>query len=237
MKIVGINVSVLDGGIRRVSVTGEFAKNEDLEEGDTDRLLSLIQEHAACRVTPVSREPAAPAEEAAPAATAGRRRHVNPLGDGETGEKPDPTEAAPTGRRARRPVASTAEAPAPETKGSSAPDAAPSEGGRRRRRTVEEAHDEKAQSAPDPTPAPSAGRRRRGSSADAPTAPTTQSTDEGDITDVDLTRTASQAADKISTAKVKELLKKYEVSKVNEIFPAHRKRFLKELAALVKAES
>lgn len=269
MKIVGISIKH-DGPLKLVTVTGQFTDAEHVEADDVARLVDMVREAAGRQVQPEEVVPQS--DEAAPAATAGRRRrHTNPLGDGETGEKPDPTEAAPTGRRRRGVGSTTSEASAPKTEdaaegetsagsagrrrrsavsskvtgetGASASSAqpatqSPSDGGRRRRRTVEDAADEKAEREANPAPAASAGRRRRGAQTESGTASNTPPTeDEDKITDVDLTRAASNAAAKISNVKVKELLESYDVTRVSEIFQAHRKRFLKELADLVKKES
>lgn len=262
MKIVGINIEAA-GGHSLVSVTAMFVQGEQLEEADVARMLDLAREAAgADKVSRATALLAArevdDAEGNVVKSVTGRRRHQNPLGDGETGEKLDPTEAAPQGRRRR--VAAPAEAepekpatdpaPAAETgrrRRSSAAEpaetppapASPSEGGRRRRRGAEQEPEQ------NPTPAPDAGssRRRRGeasSTKENTGAKTTSPTEDDDkITDVDLMRACSQAAEKIGATLVKELLAgdPYECSSAKEMYDAHRPKFLKALAALVKKES
>lgn len=99
----------------------------------------------------------------------------------------------------------------------------------RRRRQVAEVSRETEKKDPDPTPAPPAdshGRRRRHA------APSAETKSPSDVSDADLVKAASLAAEKVGAKKVMELLEEFGVAKVQQLDGDLRGEFIEKAKAL-----
>lgn len=138
-----------------------------------------------------------------------------------SGEEPAPEAAAdPSPRRRRSAAAETEQPSTPASQPSNDP--APT----RRRRSVEQPAP--ATEEPAPTSAPT--RRARGAATPAATTSSPSETaSDGSIPDAELSKAASLAAEKITPAKVQEIIAEFGVRRVSQIVPDARREFLDAL--------
>lgn len=210
MKIIGASVRDTADG-REITVTGLVAKTDALDGTEAEQLMSLLGEMD-------TDEP----QEPAPAPTPGRRSRG--AAGAATSQEPAPASAAtqpsePASGRRRHGAQSTEEAPANPTP----------EAPRRRRGSEGAAAASAAGTAPQAAPTAEAPRRRRTGNA----APAEE------VSDADLVKAASEAAEEITPALVMQILAEdFNGAKlVTDLHGADRRKFLDTLKAEVEAQA